>query len=70
MTIWKPDTCHCVADVENKNILINCKTHKVWTALLNHHQAFNRRPQATEQQREALTKSKADEKAKAQFQRE
>jgi len=69
MTIWKPDTCQCVCDIEKQIQLIQCKTHNSFAETLAHNQSLNRKPSTTPTQRENLMKDKALEKLKPQFQR-
>ena len=44
MTIWKPDTCDCIIDYENKKMIKNCcKEHKTVNDVIKHNQLFNYR---------------------------
>lgn len=41
MTILKPDTCKCVADVEKKILLEKCTKHETYEQMLSANQAEN-----------------------------
>ena len=44
MTIWKPDTCDCIIDYENKKMINKCCTeHKTMNDIVKHNQLFNYR---------------------------
>ena len=43
MTIWKPDTCKCIADVEKKILLTKCTKHDTYAQTLASNQAENTR---------------------------
>jgi len=41
MTIWKPDTCKCVADVEKKTLLEKCTKHDTYAQMKAANRAEN-----------------------------
>lgn len=62
MTEWYPDTCNCVIDVESKEFIRRCKTHRTVKQVENHNRSFNTRS--------ATVEEKQTEKEKAEFQRD
>lgn len=34
--IWYPDTCNCAVDVENKVIVVRCKSHNTFLQVKTH----------------------------------
>jgi len=41
MTIWSPDTCKCVCDVEKKQLIKQCTTHTTYEQTLKANQDEN-----------------------------
>ena len=61
MTIWIPDTCHCIANVEKEILIERCKTHVRYAETIIHNRSFGN-PDRGDQ-------VKRLEKAKPEFQR-
>lgn len=71
MTTWHPDTCYCIVDLEAKQLIEKCKTHKNANQTLAHNRSFNKRHGVTptDQQREQIAIDKILEKKKPEFAR-
>jgi len=41
MTIWYPDSCHCICHVENQDLLVRCNAHTTYAQTLLANQTLN-----------------------------
>ena len=67
MTTWYPDTCDCIADVEQEKILQPCRLHSagLYADVLEHNRSFNLRHGSvilSENEVDAIVVDKAAEK--------
>lgn len=57
-TIWKPDTCDCIIDLDKKEFIRRCRAHENVDGVLEHNRYFN----GMDKPREGLMNLKAAEK--------
>jgi len=66
--IWKPNTCNCVIDYDNKKIITHCISHNNFNEVVIHNQSFNYKygkgKELTQTQIEFLKIAKHEEKKK------